>query len=832
MRKVALVAVLVGVLCGPAQALAKVEALDPAAAGSPQLAGQALMADQSQLAGASLPERPFGSSSANSSIGLGQSVAPAPESLAGFPTSRGAYAILSTGEIGTVASQFSSGYFGSTQFPSQVSPEPAARGVAKDWSVLKLDVDVPASANCAAFDFRFLSEEYPKYIGSAYNDAFIAEVDTNSWSVLKSGELVRPNDFAASPLGEPISVNGVGPTEMTPAEAEGTYFNAATRLLTARTLITPGAHSIYFSIFDASDKKYDSAVFLDNLRFVKVVPSACRPLTTQPKVPLKVAKDGTGDGQVASSPAGIECGLDCEEDYEAGQIVTLTASAGAGSEFSGWSGGGCEGTGACETTVSEAEEVVATFDHLPPPAPPGLTGTAPASPANDTTPLVIGSAPDGTAVTLYASDNCSGGPIVTNATPAELAAGIEVTVADDSVTQFSATTTSASPTPSSCSNSISYREDSTASTATIDTQPVDPSASASASFAFTATDPDGSGVAGFECKLDDAAFVVCASPSTYDALDDGPHSFEVRAIDNAGNTGPVAAYGWNVDTTAPIATIEAKPTDPSASATAGFAFTAADPDGSGVAGFECKLDDAAFAACTSPKAYGSLADGAHSFEVRAIDEAGNVQPKPAAYTWRIDTSVPASPLIAPLAPAGIVPVNGESVAVVPEAGQVLVRRPGQKKFAPLKEGQTIPVGSVVDTTAGKAGLTSINATGTEQSAVFYSGRFLVAQQEGSGLVTLRLRGGDFSACAGSEGRSQRASASAKGGRRLWGSGHGNFKTEGNYGSATVRGTIWFTEDRCDGTYFEVKRGIVSVRDFAAGRTLSLPAGKSYLAASG
>lgn len=832
MRKVVLAALLVGVLCGPAQALAKVEALDPSASDSPQLAGQALMADESQLAGAALPERPFGSSSATSSIGLGEGVAPAPESLAGFPTSGSAYTILSTGEVGTVASQFSSGYFGSTQFPSQTSPEPALRGVAKDWSVLKLDVDVPATANCAAFDFRFLSEEYPKYIGSTYNDAFIAEVDTNSWSVLAGGELVRPDDFAASPLGEAISVNGVGPTEMASAEAEGTYFNAATRLLTARTLITPGAHSIYFSIFDASDKKYDSAVFLDNLRFVKVAPSACRPLTTQPKVPLKVAKDGAGDGQVISSPAGIECGLECEEDYEVGQIVTLTASAGTGSEFSGWSGGGCEGTSICETTVSEAEEVVATFDHLPPPEPPSLTATSPASPADDTTPLVIGSAPAGTTVSLYASADCSGAPIATGATPAQLAAGIEVTVAADSVTRFSATTASASPTPSSCSNSISYREDSTAPTATIDATPANPAASASASFAFAVVDPDGSGVAGSECRLDDASFAPCTSPQTYDSLADGSHSFEVRAIDNAGNSGTPAAFDWSVDTTAPAATIEARPVNLTASASASFVFAATDPEGSGVAGFECKLDDAPFAPCTSPQIYGSLADGTHSFEVRAIDEAGNVQLEPAAYTWRVDTSVPASTPITPLALTGLVPVNGESVAVLPESGRVLVKRPGQGKFTPLKEGQTIPVGSIVDATAGKAALTSINATGTEQSAVFYSGRFLVAQQEGSGLVTLRLRGGNFSACAGSEGRSQRASASAKGGRRLWGSGHGNFKTEGNYGSATVRGTIWFTEDRCGGTFFEVKRGIVSIRDFPAGQTLSLPAGKSYLAGSG
>ena len=48
--------------------------------------------------------------------------------------------------------------------------------------------------------------------------------------------------------------------------------------------------------------------------------------------------------------------------------------------------------------------------------------------------------------------------------------------------------------------------------------------------------------------------------------------------------------------------------------------------------------------------------------------------------------------------------------------------------------------------------------------------------------------------------------------RLWGNGKGRFRTNGKYSSATVRGTIWLTTDRCDGTLTTVKRGTVSVRD--------------------
>jgi len=174
------------------------------------------------------------------------------------------------------------------------------------------------------------------------------------------------------------------------------------------------------------------------------------------------------------------------------------------------------------------------------------------------------------------------------------------------------------------------------------------------------------------------------------------------------------------------------------------------------------------------------------------------------------------------------PVNGESVAVAPVSGTVKVKAPGKGKFTILKEGQTIPVGSLVDATNGKVTLTSVNAAGEEQTAVFYGGKFLVAQHEGSGLVILKLRGGNFSACKGGA-RGSAAQASARSGRRLWGSGKGKFRTEGSYGSATVRGTVWLTEDRCNGTLFKVRRGVVSVRDFVAGTTFPLGAGKSYFA---
>jgi hypothetical protein len=71
-------------------------------------------------------------------------------------------------------------------------------------------------------------------------------------------------------------------------------------------------------------------------------------------------------------------------------------------------------------------------------------------------------------------------------------------------------------------------------------------------------------------------------------------------------------------------------------ATASFSFSTNESG----AVFQCRLDGAAWDACTSPRAYTGLADGAHGFEVRAVDAAGNVDPTPATRSWTVDTTAP------------------------------------------------------------------------------------------------------------------------------------------------------------------------------------------------
>jgi hypothetical protein len=362
----------------------------------------------------------------------------------------------------------------------------------------------------------------------------------------------------------------------------------------------------------------------------------------------------------------------------------------------------------------------------------------------------------------------------------------------------------------------------TAPDTTLESHPEPLSASGEASFSFSGT--DFGHVDHFICSLDGGSFATCASPADLTELGDGGHKFAVRAVDGEGTfDNPGAIYEWTIDTTPPDPAIDGHPAVETSSREATFSFSASDAT-SGVKQIECSLDGAGFEACESPQQVSGLGDGAHSFRARAVDNADN-QSGPATYDWRVVPASSPPPEEGKSTPA---PENGESLVVAPAGGKVLVKRPGKKKTE-LKEGEAIPVGSIVDATNGKVTLTSINKAGEEQTAVFFGGVFLVTQEKGSTLAILKLRGKVGPCKQQGRGREPRLARGSRKGRRLWGSGHGKFRTEGNYGSASVRGTIWLTEDRCDGTFFKVRRGVVTIRDFSLNKTFALPKGKTYLA---
>jgi hypothetical protein len=162
--------------------------------------------------------------------------------------------------------------------------------------------------------------------------------------------------------------------------------------------------------------------------------------------------------------------------------------------------------------------------------------------------------------------------------------------------------------------------------------PSTPTNQTSATFSFTSNKTGST----FECKLDAGAFVPCASPKTYSSLADGAHAFRVRATDPANNTGPEALYTWTVDTVAPPGpAIGGGPPAATNQTGATFAFS----DGETLVGFSCRIDGAPFAPCSSPKSYAGLADGPHTFAVRAQDAAGNLS-SPSSYDWTVDTVAP------------------------------------------------------------------------------------------------------------------------------------------------------------------------------------------------
>ena len=158
-------------------------------------------------------------------------------------------------------------------------------------------------------------------------------------------------------------------------------------------------------------------------------------------------------------------------------------------------------------------------------------------------------------------------------------------------------------------------------------------------FTFSRNDASAS----LECSVDGAAFAACTSPVTVTPGTDGAHSFAVRSVDAANNTGS-QTRAWTLDTAAPSLTLAASgPAQGSLvnTRTATFTFSSTDA----TAHFECHLDAAAFATCTSGTELTAIADGAHTFSVRSVDPAGN-QSAVATRTWTVDATAPAFTLAA------------------------------------------------------------------------------------------------------------------------------------------------------------------------------------------
>ena len=200
------------------------------------------------------------------------------------------------------------------------------------------------------------------------------------------------------------------------------------------------------------------------------------------------------------------------------------------------------------------------------------------------------------------------------------------------------------------------------------------------------------------------------------------------------------------------------------------------------------------------------------------------------------------------------PRLGGSFNAEPVKGLVFVEING--KFIPITEVRQIPNGAIINALHGTVelitsagGNTSATAAraaktkskkpttkATTQKGTFGGAVFKVTQAH-SGLVTLLLVEGasfagapTYASCQTHSGKATVAALSKKTLQLLKGSdNHGKFRTKGRYAAATVRGTVWSTADRCDGTLTHVTRGTVVVSDLVLHKTITVHAGHSYLA---
>jgi hypothetical protein len=161
-------------------------------------------------------------------------------------------------------------------------------------------------------------------------------------------------------------------------------------------------------------------------------------------------------------------------------------------------------------------------------------------------------------------------------------------------------------------------------------------------FQFSAVD-NLSGIKAFNCKDEKGLpFASCQEMMSLSPLKEGPGSATIIAEDNAGNLSAPLIQTWLADFTAPKVFINSTPSPISNNTSGVFSFSGTDNFSSRLV-FECKLDAGAYVACTSPYSF-SLTQGAHNFEVRAKDEAGNIS-NVANYAWTIDLSAPTVRLV-------------------------------------------------------------------------------------------------------------------------------------------------------------------------------------------
>lgn len=174
-----------------------------------------------------------------------------------LPLQGGSFVILDCGDIGDIP--------GANDVTGQTT-DLGDPGQPDDGVKLKVVLRVPAGMRTFSFNWHFLSEEYPEYVGSAFNDFFFCEA--GGTNITYSGNTpIAPLNVVYDYAGKIMSVNSDFFIQDV-AQVTGTEFDGQTKLLRTCIPCTPGGTlTLYFSVADMGDAMLDSAVFLDNFLF-------------------------------------------------------------------------------------------------------------------------------------------------------------------------------------------------------------------------------------------------------------------------------------------------------------------------------------------------------------------------------------------------------------------------------------------------------------------------------------------------------------------------------------------------------------------------------------
>lgn len=150
---------------------------------------------------------------------------------------------------------------------------------------------------CFIVDLKFMSEEFPEYVGSSFNDFVVGRInDTSPPSISDTNTPVAPGNFLRDGNGDAITVNNN--YNVNAARANDTVYDGASPTLQARSEV-PDSTSFTFTLWiaDVGDSIYDSMVFMDNARVERTDDCAAgasgpSETTVKPKVGTKIQAKG------------------------------------------------------------------------------------------------------------------------------------------------------------------------------------------------------------------------------------------------------------------------------------------------------------------------------------------------------------------------------------------------------------------------------------------------------------------------------------------------------------------------------------------------------------